>query len=62
MNTIPAWLLADAPIIGDETGFNERADVIVAADGTDLNEFWNEVQDTIRPVSYTHLAVYQRQR
>lgn len=48
MNTIPAWLLADAPIIGDETGFNERADVIVAADGTDLNEFWNEVQDTIR--------------
>lgn len=48
MTTIPAWLLADAPIIGDETGFNERADVIVAADGTDLNEFWNEVQDTIR--------------
>ena len=48
MTTIPACLLADAPIIGDETGFNERADVIVAADGTDLNEFWNEVQDTIR--------------
>lgn len=48
MGTIPAWLLADAPIIGDETGFNERADVIVAADGTDLNEFWNEVQATIK--------------
>jgi len=48
MGSIPAWLLADAPIIGDETGFNERADVVVAADGTDLNDFWNEVQDTIR--------------
>jgi hypothetical protein len=38
----------DAPIIGGERGFNERADVVVAADGTDLNEFWNEVQATIR--------------
>jgi hypothetical protein len=33
---------------GAETGFNERADVIQAADGTDLNTFWAEVQDTIR--------------
>lgn len=46
--TLPEWLMADAPIIGAERGFNERADVIVAADGTDLNSFWNEVQDTIR--------------
>lgn len=42
------WLFADAPIIGAEEGFNERADVIIAADGTDLNEFWNEAQETIR--------------
>ena len=35
-------------ISGGEQGFNERADVVVAADGTDLNEFWNEVQATIR--------------
>lgn len=28
-------------------GFNERADVILAADGTDLNEFYQEVQATI---------------
>lgn len=33
---------------GAEQGFNERADVVQAADGTDLNEFWSEVQDTIR--------------
>lgn len=46
--TLPEWLMADAPLIGAEHGFNERADVIVAADGTDLNSFWNEVQDTIR--------------
>lgn len=46
--TLPEWLMADAPLIGAEQGFNERADVIVAADGTDLNSFWNEVQDTIR--------------
>lgn len=45
---LPDWILADIPILGEETGFNERADVVVAADGTDLNEFWNEVQDTIR--------------
>lgn len=46
--SLPDWIMAEAPLIGAETGFNERADVIVAADGTDLNEFWNEVQDTIR--------------
>lgn len=49
INDALSWFAADAPIIsGEESGFNERADVIVAADGTDLNEFWNEVQDTIR--------------
>ena len=37
-----------ATIGGAEQGFNERADVVVAADGTDLNDFWNEVQQTIR--------------
>ena len=43
------WLLDDSPAaLGAEEGFNERADVIVAADGTDLNEFWGEVQETIR--------------
>jgi hypothetical protein len=49
------FFMADAPLMqetspleGAERGFNERADVIVAADGTDLNDFWNEVQDTIR--------------
>lgn len=48
------WLLSDSldlgpfAVSGAEQGFNERADVVVAADGTDLNEFWNEVQDTIR--------------
>ncbi|MCA1800478.1 MAG: hypothetical protein LC687_05005 [Actinobacteria bacterium] len=46
--SLPDWIMAEAPIIGAENGFNERADVIVAADGTDLNVFWNEVQDTIR--------------
>lgn len=46
------WLLDDSPMgldaFGQEKGFNERADIVQAADGTDLNEFWNEVQDTIR--------------
>lgn len=43
------WLLDDSPApLGAEEGFNERADVIVAADGTDLNDFWAEVQETIR--------------
>lgn len=36
-------------IRGAEQGFNERADaVIAAADGTDLNDFWDEVQKTVR--------------
>ena len=45
------WLLDESAdsltIFGRENGFNERADVIIAADGTDLNDFWNEVQSTI---------------
>lgn len=51
----PAWLNwlledgnSDLPIIGQEQGFNERADVVQAADGTDLNDFWNEVQATVK--------------
>lgn len=48
--TLPKWLMVgDEDLFqGFEAGFNEKADVVVAADGTDLNEFWNEVQDTIR--------------
>ncbi len=44
------WLLDDSSpfLMGAEDGFNERADVVRAADGTDLNEFWAEVQATIR--------------
>lgn len=46
------WLLDDGPesltVFGREQGFNEAADVVAAADGTDLNEFWNEVAATIR--------------
>jgi hypothetical protein len=46
------WLLDEGSqsleVFGRENGFNERADVVKAADGTDLNEFWNEVMDTIR--------------
>lgn len=46
------WLLDDGPqsltMFGQEQGFNERADVVQAADGTDLNDFWNEVNATIR--------------
>jgi hypothetical protein len=45
------WLLDESPdsltVFGQEQGFNERADVVRAADGTDLNDFWNEVQNTI---------------
>lgn len=45
------WLLDESEtsltLFGQENGFNERADVIVAADGTDLNDFWNEVQATV---------------
>lgn len=57
MQTIDAgnlakWLLDTSPLsldaFGAEQGFNEQADVVQAADGTDLNDFWNEVQATIR--------------
>ena len=34
-------------LVGAEDGFNERADVIVAADGTNLNDFWREINQTI---------------
>lgn len=35
-------------IRGAELGFNERADAVIAAvDGTDLNDFWDEVQQTV---------------
>lgn len=47
-----AWLaddnLTSLATFGHEQGFNERADVVQAADGTNLNDFWNEVQETIR--------------
>lgn len=34
---------------GAEGGFNERADAnLRAADGTDLNDFWDEVNETVR--------------
>lgn len=40
---------------GNQGGYNERADVLVqAADGSDLNEIWSEIQQT--------LAVWNRQR
>lgn len=49
---LPAWLALEGSISGAEElhGFNERADatLVAAADGTDLNEFWAEVQATIR--------------
>lgn len=35
-------------IKGNERGFNERADAILqAADGTDINDFWDEVQAAV---------------
>lgn len=45
-----SWLMDDSlPMLGGaEQGFNERADVVQAADGTDINAFWAEVQSTIR--------------
>lgn len=53
-------LMASSPILGwqgpgNQGGFNERADVLVsAADGSDLNEIWSEIQQT--------LAMWNRQR
>ena len=45
------WLLDESDtsltVFGRENGFNEAADVVRAADGTDLNNFWSEVQQTI---------------
>lgn len=46
--TLPDWLKSEQPIVGGELGFNERADVVMAADGTDLNAFWEEIQATVR--------------
>lgn len=35
-------------LLGEDRGFNEEADVLyAAADGTDLNDFWDEVQATV---------------
>lgn len=49
--TLMNWLLDDSSqslrAFGMERGFNERADVVYAADGTDLNDFWDEVIKTI---------------
>ena len=47
------WLLDDSPATlasytGAEQGFNQAADVVRAADGTDLSQFWQEVLDTIQ--------------
>jgi hypothetical protein len=53
-------LLAASPITGaqgpgNQAGYNERADVVTqAADGSDLNEIWSEIQQT--------LAIWNRQR
>lgn len=55
LDDFTSFIMADAPnaqshpaFFGEERGFNERADVVVAADGTDLNDFWNEVNSTIQ--------------
>jgi hypothetical protein len=48
---MPHWLtLGASQYMGAEElgGFNERADAVAAADGTDLNEFWQEIQAAIR--------------
>jgi hypothetical protein len=42
---LPDWLKSGINLA--EGGFNERADVVKAADGSDLNEFWREIQQTI---------------
>lgn len=40
--------MMDFLITGYDSGFNERADLITqAADGTDLNEMWREIQETL---------------
>ncbi len=46
-NTIDQFLLG-LKVRGEDRGFNEEADVLyAAADGTDLNDFWDEVQATV---------------
>lgn len=47
------WLTDETPgsflsFTGAADGFNEAADAVQAADGTDLNDFWAEIQKTIR--------------
>lgn len=44
----PTFAETAAIISGKDQGYNERADVVVqAADGTDLNEFYGEIQATL---------------
>lgn len=49
LTNIPELLRRSAvPIGGAERGFNERADTVLqAADGTDLNDFWDEIRATL---------------
>lgn len=46
-----SWLMDEGTqsltTFGREQGFNERADVIRAKDGTDLNAFWDEILKTV---------------
>lgn len=46
-----SWLLDESAtslsVFGAAQGFNENADVIIAADGTSLADFWSEVQATV---------------
>lgn len=44
---LPEWLYGTTRLAEIGAGFNERADVVQAADGTDLNDFWREIQQTI---------------
>ena len=44
---LPGWVEELTVDKFEEQGFNERADVVMAADGTNLNDFWDEVQATI---------------
>ena len=46
---LPAAFGGEGLARGFESGFNERADLITqAADGTDLNQMWREIQETLR--------------
>lgn len=48
---LAAWLMDDSiqslTTFGREQGFNERADVVQAKDGADLNAFWDEILATV---------------